>query len=138
MKVRMQPGHLRLRVSESELERLSRGDALQLDLAHGHATLFALDVRLHATPPGGDGGFGLEFDRDASRWRLSLCAAAVADHAATLPRRDGVVFAPASWRADAGPALSVLFEVDVRDSARVRRESAGGRTDTGRDAPPAG
>lgn len=123
MKLQLQPGSLRLRVAETELAQLLQGRPLRLDLVHGAATLLVLDVRLHDAPRADGARCELRVD-DACRWRLMLPASAIAAYARTLPRRDALVLESLP-QDEAGPALAVLFEVDVRDSVRVRGAGSG-------------
>lgn len=106
MKVQLQAQALRLRIDEGELACLLAGDTLcnethwpdggierqQLVLAENHA-----------------------WRRDATGWCVMLAGAAVRELAARLPSREGL-------RAElpGNRVLPVLFDVDVRDSARQR------------------
>jgi hypothetical protein len=120
----MQPGSLRLRLVEAELVQLLQGQSLHLELGHGKATLFALEVRLRGASHANGAGFELDLHRntDALQWRLMLPPSAVADYAGTLPRRDALMLAPAPQCGEAGRPLTLLFEIDVRDSVRIRRQ----------------
>lgn len=118
MKLQLQPGSLRLRVNEDELARLLQNQPLRLELVDGGLPLFCLDVRLHEVPNAGRVAYELHVD-DPRHWRLTLPVPAIAGYARTLPRRDALVLEP-QQQDDTGAVLSVLFEVDVRDSVRVR------------------
>lgn len=125
MKLQLQPGSLRLRVSEAELAQLLQGTSLRLDLVHGPMRLLALDVRLHEPPFADGAACALDAGDGAQQWRLVLPMSAIREYARTLPRRDALVLAPSPQHGGAGPALAVLFEVDVRDSMRVRGTGGG-------------
>jgi hypothetical protein len=118
VKLQLQTGSLRLRVSEADLAQLLQGQPLRLDLVAGGMALFRLEVRLHEAPCTDRAGYALHID-GPQRWRLVLPAPVIAAYARTLPRRDALVLEP--WPQDGtGAALGLLFEVDVRDSVRVR------------------
>lgn len=108
MKVQLQPGSLRVRLDEVELAALLAREPLRLRTAVGEAPLFALRVVLAPA-------FALEREADGG-WCLALPNDAVATYVATLPRRDALAF-----EAGVGASrLRVDFEVDARDSRRVR------------------
>jgi hypothetical protein len=58
---------------------------------------------------------------DAAAWRIALPSTDLRQHAARLPSRDGLTYRLAG-KTDAD-TLELLFDVDVRDSARRRRKS---------------
>ncbi len=101
---------LRLRIDESELERLLAGETILNITKLGQTGDFSQALRLHAqdTPL-------LETDTD--RWSLRLPQAAVREHVSRLPCREALAFEMALG---AGVVLSLRFEVDVRDSLQVR------------------
>ena len=56
-------------------------------------------------------------------WRLRLSEPALRDYAETLPRRDALVVELAD---SGGEPLRLEFEVDVRDSVKIRGPRKGG------------
>ncbi|MFC0677941.1 hypothetical protein ACFFGH_08820 [Lysobacter korlensis] len=115
MKVQLQPGTMRLRVDEAELATLLDDGALSLVLDNADAVLWSCEVSLDAAI----GEVALE-TRPPSRWRVRLPAQAVIGYAATLPRRDALEFVSANTGSSAHALRCIAFEVDVRDSMRVR------------------
>ncbi|HRO62554.1 hypothetical protein [Thermomonas sp.] len=110
MKVQLQGQSLRLRIDEAELARLRDGE----------------EIANHTALPGQCGctqrvaltdAAQAEFSGGPDDWRLLLPHAQVEDYVKRLPCKDGLHYAlPAS----AGQTLTIDFEVDVRDSARLR------------------
>ena len=113
MKLQVQHQSLRVRVTEAELQDLLSGSPLRLDLGFDGSTLLAVEV---ATGP--DTSFAA-----GACWRLSLSEAALRVYAGMLPRRDALV---AALTGSGGEALRLEFEVDVRDSVKVRGPRKGG------------
>jgi hypothetical protein len=111
MKVQLQADSLRVRLDEAALARLLAGQPLHLRTPAGTGTLFALRVELAPA-------LALESDGE---WRLALPDAAVRAYAATLPRRDALAFALPGGET----GLRVDFEVDARDSRKVRGPPSG-------------
>lgn len=114
MKLQIEGQKLRVRIDESELARLLDGDALQSESRFADA--FSIQVTIAA-----GGGDVASLTGNASAWRLAIPATALAQHATQLPSRDGLHYllpsqSPAS-------ALELLFDVDVRDSVRRRRDT---------------
>ena len=106
MKAQIQTQMLRLRIDEAELTRLLTGDELSVQARVGSQPLFLLTVQLADA-------LALRLD---DGWRLGLPAVQVESYSATLPRRDALRFEIA----DSDPPLTLDFEVDVRDSRKVR------------------
>ena len=112
MKLQIEAQHLRIRVDEDELAQLLAGNVVA-----GHtqfATAFMMQVTLrlqHAVEPVLTGC--------ADAWQIGLPEVAVREHAARLPSRDGLRYLLRGER-DVD-ALTLLFDVDVRDSVRRRR-----------------
>lgn len=107
MKLQVQQQSLRLRVTETELGDLLSGKALRLDVVFGGRPLFGLQVACGpetSFEPGPD-------------WRLRLSETALRIYGETLPSRDALVV---ELTGSGGEPLSLEFEVDVRDSVRVR------------------
>lgn len=115
MRVQQQGQALRLRIDEAELASLLAGgtveNATRWPDGRDERQQLALAAQ-HGWRRGSDG------------WRMELADAAVRGLAAGLPSRDGLSFELA---APGGATLEVLFDVDVRDSVRRRRENKEGR-----------
>lgn len=110
MKLTVRPESLRVRVDEAELAHLLDGGRLHLTCHHGPRPLLALAVELGAHTALAAAGDG---------WHLCLERDQVTAYCAGLPRKDALALVLAE-----GPALE--FDVDVRDSARVRGRRAQG------------
>lgn len=110
MKLQIHGQSLRLRLDEAELARLLAGESISnttdLGAGEGFGQWLALHAdaapRLRASPGG---------------WRLWLPDAAVRDYVTRLPCREALRF---ELDTEGGVALSLHFEVDVRDSLQVR------------------
>jgi hypothetical protein len=113
MKLQVQEQSLRVRISEAELQVLLSGSPLRLDLGFDGNTLLAVEVAA-----GPDTSFAA-----GVAWRLSLSEAALRVYAGTLPRRDALVVVVTG---SGGEPLRLEFEVDVRDSVKVRGPRNGG------------
>jgi hypothetical protein len=108
MRVQLEGQTLRLRIDEAELAQLLAGGVAEnrTQLPDGHHEI--QQVRL-ATQPG--------WQREDARWCIALPDADVRALSARLPSRDGLhVDLPTPH----GGMLQILFDVDVRDSARKR------------------
>jgi hypothetical protein len=107
MKLQVQRQALRVRVTEAELKDLLSGSPLRLDLRFDGQRMLTLELTtgLEASVQPGD------------IWRVRLAERALQDYAGTLPRRDALVTA---LTGTGGEPLRLEFEVDVRDSVRVR------------------
>lgn len=108
MRVQQQSQSLRLRIDEAELARLLAGDAVQNETCWPDGRIERQRLALAEQ---------LDWQRDGDGWRVTLPASEVHALAARLPSRDGL-----SWEipVPGGEALRILFDVDVRDSARKR------------------
>jgi hypothetical protein len=115
MKAQWQDDALRLRVDEGELARLLAGERLRLQARLHGRPLFALELRV---------GEALAFSAGEC-WQCVLPSSALHDYAATLPRRDPLLLRPDAE--DAG-SLRLDFEVDVRDSRKLRGPAGRDRT----------
>jgi hypothetical protein len=113
MKLHVQQQSLRVRVTEAELQDLLSGRSLRLDVTFGGTTLFGLLVV---------GGPETSFE-PGSTWRLRLSEPALRVYAESLPRRDALVVELAN---PGGEPLRLEFEVDVRDSVKIRGPRKGG------------
>jgi hypothetical protein len=107
LKLQIQQQTLRLRVTEAELQDLLSGKSLRLDLAFGERSLFGLHVAC---------GPETSFE-SGSDWRLRLSETALRTYGETLPSRDALVV---GLTGSGGEPLRLEFEVDVRDSVRMR------------------
>jgi hypothetical protein len=115
MKLQIEAQHLRIRIDEEELAQLLEGHAVV-----GH-TQFAKAFMMHCTLRLQHGDEPV-FTGQADAWQIGLPEAAVREHAARLPTREGLRYLiPGEQGID---ALELLFDVDVRDSVRRRYEKA--------------
>jgi hypothetical protein len=107
MKLQVRRQALRVRVTEAELKDLLAGSTLRLDLRFSGQRMLTLELTTGpetSVQPG-------------EVWRLRLCETALRDYAGTLPRRDALV---AELTGSEDEPLRLEFEVDVRDSVKVR------------------
>jgi hypothetical protein len=107
MKLQVQRQALRVRVTEAELKDLLAGSPLRLDLRFDGQRMLTLELTSGPETSVQPGDF----------WRVRLAETALQDYAGTLPRRDALVVA---LTGTGGEALRLEFEVDVRDSVKVR------------------
>ncbi len=114
MKLQIEGQKLRVRIDENELASLLAGHPVHSVTRFAHA--FSIHV---AIEPGEEET--ATFVGEATAWRIVVPATDLRQHAARLPSRDGLHYTLP------GPvdvaALELLFDVDVRDSARRRRNS---------------
>jgi hypothetical protein len=115
VKLQVQAQSLRVRVTEAELQDLLSGSSLRLDLRFDGQDLLALEVATGAETSLQPGAV----------WRLRLSGTALRVYAEALPRRDALVV---GLTGSGGESLRLEFEVDVRDSVKVRgpRKGKGG------------
>lgn len=114
MKFQIESQKLRVRIDEEELARLLAGEVLETRT--GFADAFAIDFAVRTTH-----GDAATFCGQADAWQIGLPDAALREHAARLPTREGLSYTLAGK--GAGGTLQLLFDVDVRDSVRHRRSS---------------
>lgn len=114
MKLQIEAQHLRVRIDESELAQLLAGDAIHARTHFAGAFAIHFELSLAAAEAANLAG-------PAEVWKISLPEAAVRDHASRLPTREGLRFVLSDGGAEA--ELTLLFDVDVRDSVRRRRSS---------------
>jgi hypothetical protein len=114
MKLQLEGQHLRVRIDEDELARLLCGKPL--DTHTRFAGAFALAVSLSVEPTDAASIAGRP-----DNWNITLPEAAVRELAGRLPTREGLRFLLLGGGVD--DALTVVFDVDVRDSVRRRRSS---------------
>lgn len=115
MRVQSEGQELRLRIYEAELAELLGGKAVENRVHWPDGRTEMQKLRLAAAAG---------WSRDADGWRLELPEAEVRALAARLPSREGLhVTLPGTQ----GDSLNVLFDVDVRDSARQRHTAARGK-----------
>ncbi|HET8940647.1 MAG TPA: hypothetical protein VFN13_01495 [Rudaea sp.] len=110
MKIQLHTQKLRVRIDEDELQRLLSGDLIENVTLLGPATSwrFALRLATQDYP---------QLECRSMDWALQLPQEAVHVFSSRLPCRDGLEFMLPGGN---GHALAVIFDVDVRDSARVR------------------
>ena len=110
MKVQIQGQAVRLRIDEAELVRLQGGGRVEncTLLPGGLACTQGVELVEGACP---------EFSGTAQDWCLRLPRSVLVDYVGRLPCKDGLAFGLPT--AGSG-AVEFAFEVDVRDSARVR------------------
>ncbi|MBE1159693.1 hypothetical protein [Dyella acidiphila] len=108
MRVQLEAQTLRLRIDEAELAQLLAGGHAENRTVLPDGRVEIQQVRLAAE---------LGWQRDDAHWRIDLPDAEVRALSARLPSREGLQFALATA---AGGTLQLLFDVDVRDSARKR------------------
>jgi hypothetical protein len=117
MRVQLEGQTLRLRIDEAELAQLlAGGDAMNRTyLPDGRAE--EQHIRLAAQ---------LGWQRNDTHWHIHLPEAEVRALSTRLPSRDGLHF---DLPTPDGSNLQLLFDVDVRDSARKRlHKSSEGET----------
>ncbi|KGI79121.1 DUF7009 family protein [Oleiagrimonas soli] len=110
MRVQLQAQSLRIRLQEDEFAQLRAGETVEnrSALPHGHVAVQRVRAGEDAQP---------DWRLDGDAWVLIVPRTMLDAYAERLPTRDGL-----SLRFDTpdGHALDVLFDVDVRDSARAR------------------
>jgi len=114
MKLQIEGQSLRVRIGEAELAQLLAGGTVQARTSFAQA--FAMECVLRLAE---DDDARLSGRADA--WLIELPGAAVREHAARLPTREGLTFKLPTGRPD--DVLELLFDVDVRDSVKQRRSS---------------
>ena len=112
MKIQLERQHLRIRIDEDELAQLLDGKSLSAQTRFAKAFSIDFSVRLTDVADANFGG-------NANAWIVSLPQTAVREHAARLPTREGLSFILSGNEADS--ALTLLFDVDVRDSVKRRK-----------------
>jgi hypothetical protein len=112
MRVQLEGQSLRLRIDEAELAQLLVGGSVdnRTDLPDGHTA----QQRVRLAPCVG-------WRCDDAAWHIDLPENDVRALSERLPSRDGLQFSLPS----PGGGLQVLFDVDVRDSARKRLHKQG-------------
>lgn len=114
MKLQIENQHLRLRIDESELAKLLAGESIATQTHLAQAFSMAFTLRL---TPAAEASIAGRPDA----WTIEVPQAEVIAHADRLPTRDGLKFVlPTLGDTE---ALTLLFDVDVRDSARRRKLS---------------
>lgn len=118
MKLQLQGQRMRLRVDEAELARLLAGEAIVNSTGLGSGSRFCQALRLHAAARP-------TLQAAAREWQVALPEAAVRDYVQRLPCREALEF---ELVCNGDAALSLQFEVDVRDSLQLRgaRRRSGG------------
>lgn len=108
MKVQLQGQRIRLRIQEAELEHLFDGGEVENRTRYPDGRVKVQRVSLSSR---------LAWQRTHDGWFITLPAAEVRAYSKRLPTREGLRF---TFDADDGTELELLFDVDVRDSARTR------------------
>jgi hypothetical protein len=114
VKLQIEHQHLRLRIDESELARLLAGDRIDMQTHFAQAFSIAFTLRLTQAAEANLAGH-------ADAWNIEVPQTAVRAHADRLPTREGLKFVLST--PGANDPLTLLFDVDVRDSARRRKTS---------------
>lgn len=112
MKLQIENQHLRLRIDEAELARLLAGQCVTTQTCFAQAFSVTFALRLTQAESANVGGH-------ADAWSIEIPHAAVSAHAGRLPTREGLRFVLPT--VGDGEPLALLFDVDVRDSARRRK-----------------
>lgn len=108
MRVQLEGQSLRLRINEDELTQLLGGGAVdnRTDLPDGHVEIQQVSLAPR-----------IAWQREHTVWHISLPEVDVRALSQRLPSRDGLQF---SLSTPGGETLLIMFDVDVRDSARKR------------------
>jgi hypothetical protein len=108
MRVQLEGQTLRLRIDEDELARLLEGGSAdnRTSLPDGHIELQQVSLSPR-----------IEWRREGTVLHICLPESEVRALSERLPTRDGLQFALST---PSGETLQILFDVDVRDSARRR------------------
>ncbi|HET6432839.1 hypothetical protein [Dyella sp.] len=114
MKLQFDAQQLRVRIDEDELAALLRGQPVDAATQAGETFALRLALQLHPFDEA-------HLEGPAARCQLHLPEAPVRELAGRLPTREGLRFAIAGT--SAAGTLAVLFDVDVRDSARRLKAS---------------
>jgi hypothetical protein len=114
MKLQIEGQHLRVRIDEDELALLLADGVVTARTQFADAFVMGVELRLtHANVA--------KFAGQASGWTIDLPQAAVREHASRLPTREGLRFILGESGSE--DELTLLFDVDVRDSVRRRKLS---------------
>ena len=111
MKLQIEGQKLRVRIGEDELAHLLTGQPVVLRTRFTHTMSLSCTLRAVA-------GAAARFSGHPDAWLIDLPETSVREHAATLPTREGLTF---ELESGDGKPLTLLFDVDVRDSVRHRR-----------------
>lgn len=111
MKLQIEGQKLRVRIGEDELATLLTGQPVVLHTRFTHTMSLSCTLRAVA-------GAAARFSGHPDAWSIDLPETSVREHAAMLPTRDGLSF---ELESGDGKPLTLLFDVDVRDSVRHRR-----------------
>ena len=109
MKLQLHGQHLRLRIDESELAALRDGTTLENATRLGTV---AWRQRLRLTEAD-----DASLQAGAGECAIEIPQRLVETYAARLPCREGLAL---SLRAEGGPVVDFVLEVDIRDSVRSR------------------
>lgn len=108
MRVQLEGQSLRLRIDEEELARLLAGGSVdnRTALPDGHVEMHQLSLAPR-----------IGWQREGIVWHISLPDTEVRALSQRLPSREGLQFSLSTL---SGEVLQIVFDVDVRDSARKR------------------
>lgn len=108
MRVQLEGQNLRLRIDEDELAHLLEGGSVvnRTGLPDGHVEMQHLSLAPR-----------IDWRREGIVWHVCLPENEVRALSQRLPSRDGLEF---SLSTPSGEVLQIVFDVDVRDSARKR------------------
>jgi len=116
MRVQLEGQSLRLRIDEDELARLLTGGSVdnRTSLPDGHVEMQQVSLAPR-----------IDWQREHTVWHIYLPETDVRALSQRLPSRNGLEF---SLSTPHGDTLTIVFDVDVRDSARKRlhKSSEGG------------
>ena len=111
MRLQLDGQHVRVRIDEEELARLLAGDSVVAHTRFGDAFTLRASLRLaEITTP--------DLIGKVDDWQLTMPIGDVRELASRLPTREGMQY---QLPVTGGDPLDILFDVDVRDSARRRR-----------------
>lgn len=117
MKLQLDGQHLRLRIDEDELGVLTAGGTVEAATRLAAALAIRCSLTLSSHPDAQCAG-------TPDHWQIRLPEADVRELAGRLPTRDGLHFELAVAES---VSLTLLFDIDVRDSARRLKASRAAR-----------
>ena len=115
MKIQIQAQQLRWRIDENELAILLESGFVANETQWSATSGLLQCISLYAVTEKPMAAMKIS----PSRWELRLARETLANYVERLPCRDALT---TTWNPDGLTELQILFEVDVRDSKRVRRQ----------------